>query len=67
MVEDVIIREGHFEVKTERMRKVKQQFITQFEIKMIIKARNEYLEWMHNNFSKMILKPPNKNYLDPKS
>ncbi len=58
MVEGVIIKYGHFEVDPSRMKIVKQQYMTEEEVERIVQMRHDYLEWMHYNFAKKVLKPP---------
>ena len=61
MAEDVIIKYGHFEVHPERMKKLKlTQRLSEFELDMIVKLRHDYLDWVHYNFAKKVLKPPHE-------
>jgi uncharacterized protein YnzC (UPF0291/DUF896 family) len=62
MPEDVIERDGHYEIDQSRMKKVSKSVIkdmTKEEIAEVTEMRKEYMRWMHGNFAKKVLKPPN--------
>ncbi len=58
---EAIVRDGHYEINPAKMKRVKQQRMTDADIKKIVTMRNDYLEWVHHNFAKKILKPPFEN------
>ncbi len=62
MPEDFVERDGHYEIDQARMKKVSKSVIkgmTEEEVMKITEMRKEYIRWMHNNFAKKVLKPPN--------
>jgi len=52
------VKGKRFEVDPALMKKVKQQYITEEEIDKIVDMRREYLDWMLDNFSQKLIKPP---------
>jgi hypothetical protein len=55
---EAIIRNGHYEINPEKMKNVGQMKMSDEDIKRIVQMRTDYLEWVHYNFAKKVLKPP---------
>jgi hypothetical protein len=56
--EDVIIKDGLFEVHPDRMQKhIKQQEMSEEERHRLDKERWEYLDHIHDHFADKVLKP----------
>jgi hypothetical protein len=59
MAEDVIFRDGKYEVDPARMTEVvRQQRMNEAERDRIIESRHRFLDWMHVHFAKRVIAPP---------
>ncbi len=57
-MDESIIRNNHYEVNPEKMKNVRQEKMSDEDIRRIVQMRTDYLEWVHYNFAKKVLKPP---------
>lgn len=61
MAEDVNIKYGHLEVKSERMQSyVKQHEMNDAEIKRVAETRIEYLHWMNAHYADSVSLAPER-------
>ena len=59
--DEAILRNNHYEVNPDKMKNVRQQRMSDEDIKRIAQMRTDYLEWVHYNFAKKVLKAAENN------